>query len=70
MLPMVVAGGLLIALFVGWKLRDEHLLHELKYESSWLLRWWRPVLRYISPVAVLIVLINGIFPVLRGVFVE
>jgi NSS family neurotransmitter:Na+ symporter len=67
MLPL---GGLLIALFVGWKLRDEHLLHELKYESSWLLRWWRPILRYISPLAVLIVLINGIFPVLRGVLVE
>nr|WP_324259815.1 sodium-dependent transporter [Cellvibrio fontiphilus] len=67
MLPL---GGLLIALFVGWKLRDEHLLHELKYESSWLLRWWRPVLRYLSPLAVLIVLINGIFPVLRGVLVE
>lgn len=67
MLPL---GGVLIALFVGWKLRDEHLLHELKYESNWLLRCWRPVLRYISPIAVLIVLINGIFPVLRGVFVE
>lgn len=67
MLPL---GGVLIALFVGWKLRDEHLLHELKYESTWLLRWWRPVLRYISPLAVLIVLINGIFPVLRGVLVE
>ncbi|MFC3115641.1 sodium-dependent transporter [Cellvibrio fontiphilus] len=67
MLPL---GGLLIALFVGWKLRDEHLLHELKYESSWLLRWWRPVLRYLSPLAVLIVLINGVFPVLRGVLVE
>jgi neurotransmitter:Na+ symporter, NSS family len=67
MLPL---GGVLIALFVGWKLRDEHLLHELKYESRVLLRWWRPILKYISPIAVLIVLINGIFPILRGVFVE
>lgn len=67
MLPL---GGVLIALFVGWKLRDEHLLHELKFESRLLLRWWRPVLKYISPIAVLIVLINGIFPILRGVFVE
>lgn len=67
MLPL---GGVLIALFVGWKLRDEHLLHELKFESAALLRWWRPILKYLSPVAVLIVLINGVFPILRGVFVE
>jgi NSS family neurotransmitter:Na+ symporter len=67
MLPL---GGMLIALFVGWKLRDEHLLHELKFESARLLHWWRPILKYVSPIAVLVVLINGIFPVLRGVFVE
>lgn len=67
MLPL---GGVLIALFVGWKLRDEHLLHELKFESPLLLKIWRPILRYISPIAVLVILINGIFPVLRGVFVE
>ncbi|MDO8343548.1 MAG: sodium-dependent transporter [Cellvibrio sp.] len=67
MLPL---GGVLIALFVGWKLRDEHLLHELKFESSLLLKLWRPILRYISPIAVLVILINGIFPVMRKVFVE
>ena len=67
MLPL---GGVLIALFVGWKLRDHHILHELVSESPLLMRIWRPILRYISPIAVLIVLINGIFPVLRGVFVE
>lgn len=67
---MLPVGGVLIALFVGWKLRDAHLLHELTYESARLLRWWRPILKYISPIAVLIVLINGIFPILRGVFVE
>ena len=67
MLPL---GGVLIALFVGWKLRDHHILHELTSESPLLLRLWRPVLRYISPIAVLVILINGIFPVLRAVFVE
>lgn len=67
MLPL---GGILIALFVGWKLRDEHLLHELKYDSPRILRVWRPILKYISPIAVGIVLFSGIFPVLRGVFVE
>jgi neurotransmitter:Na+ symporter, NSS family len=67
MLPL---GGVLIALFVGWKLRDHHILHELTSESPLLLRLWRPILRYISPIAVLVVLINGIFPVLRAVFVE
>jgi NSS family neurotransmitter:Na+ symporter len=67
MLPL---GGVLIALFVGWKMRDEQLAHDLKFDGSPLLKLWRPVLRYISPIAVLIVLVNGIFPVLRTVFVE
>lgn len=67
MLPL---GGVLIALFVGWKLRDEHLVHDLNVDHSFLLKLWRPVIRYISPVAVLIVLINGIYPVLRKVLVE
>lgn len=67
MLPL---GGVLIALFVGWKLSDHHILHELTSESPRLIRWWRPVLKYISPIAVLIVMINGVFPVLRAVFVE
>lgn len=67
MLPL---GGMLIALFVGWKLRDEILLHDFKHESTWLFRLWRPVLKYISPIAVLLFLINGIFPVFRKVFVE
>ncbi len=67
MLPL---GGMLIALFVGWKLRDEIILHDLKFEAAWIFRLWRPVLKYLSPIAVLLFLINGIFPVLRKVFVE
>jgi NSS family neurotransmitter:Na+ symporter len=67
MLPL---GGVLIALFVGWKLRDELIAHDLKFDTTPLLKLWRPVLKYVSPIAVLIVLINGIFPVLRKVFVE
>ncbi len=67
MLPL---GGMLIALFVGWKLRDEIILHDLKFEAAWIFRLWRPVLKYLSPIAVLLFLINGIFPVMRKVFVE
>jgi NSS family neurotransmitter:Na+ symporter len=67
MLPL---GGVLIALFVGWKLRDDIILHDLKFEAAWVFRLWRPILKYISPIAVLLFLINGIFPVLRKTFVE
>lgn len=67
MLPL---GGVLIALFTGWKLRDEIILHDLKFESAWVFRLWRPVLKFISPIAVLVILYNGIFPVLRAVLVE
>ena len=67
MLPL---GGLLIALFVGWKLRDDIIFHDLKFEATWIMRLWRPVLKYVSPIAVLLFLINGIFPVLRKTLVE
>lgn len=67
MLPL---GGVLIALFVGWKLRDDILLHDFTHESPRVFRLWRPVLKYISPIAVLLFLINGIFPIFRSVGVE
>jgi len=58
MLPL---GGLLVALFVGWVMRPEQLNHEVKMNSGWV-RLWYFILRYLSPIAVFIVLVNGIFP--------
>jgi neurotransmitter:Na+ symporter, NSS family len=67
MLPL---GGVLIALFVGWKLTDDHLGFHHPAGKPFLMQLWRFLLRFVSPVAVLLVLFNGIYPVLRGALVE
>lgn len=56
-------GGLLVALFVGWVMRPEQINHEIKLDSGVLVRIWLFILRYLSPIAVFLVLINGIFPI-------
>jgi NSS family neurotransmitter:Na+ symporter len=63
-------GGFLIALYVGWIMTKEQAFHEFKYDFVGYLGVWRWVLRYISPIAVLAILINGIYPVLTSVLVE
>lgn len=63
-------GGFLIAIYVGWVMTREQAEHEFRHDSVGLLKVWRFVLRYLSPIAVLAVLINGIFPLLTTVFSE
>lgn len=48
MMPLV---ALLIAIFAGWKMAPAHSAAEL---GGWH-RWWLPMIRYISPIAVLVV---------------
>lgn len=57
MLPL---GGLLIAVFVGWAMRQADLKEEVKMESPLMYTIWRFVLKFIAPVAVAIVLVNGL----------
>lgn len=48
---MMPLGALLIALFVGWKMKPEHSQTEL---GAWH-RLWFPIVRYVTPLALLIV---------------
>ena len=58
MLPLT---GLFIALFVGWLMKPEIVRGELADESSWVFTAWCWVLRYISPAAVLVVFVMGVY---------
>lgn len=55
MLPL---GGLLIALFAGWRMRRSSLLDELAIPDAWLFRLWYVLLRFVAPVAVIIIFLN------------
>ena len=49
MLPL---GGIFIAIFVGWKMKKEDVLEELKIKEGLLFKLWYFSVRYISPVMV------------------
>ncbi len=57
MLPL---GGLLIAIFVGWFMSSDMIKNELKMKNDTLFAVWRFVLRFISPVAIALIFINGL----------
>lgn len=55
MLPL---GGLLIALFAGWVMSRDATRDELELGDSAAYRLWRFLIRYVTPLAVFIVLLN------------
>lgn len=57
MLPL---GGMLIAIFVGWFMSSDMIREELKMKNDMLFSVWRFVLRFISPVAIALIFINGL----------
>lgn len=56
-------GGLLIALFVGWRYKRAHLEQDVGLSQSMSMRIWYWLLRYFSPVAISIVFIYSVLPV-------
>jgi NSS family neurotransmitter:Na+ symporter len=58
MLPLT---GLFIAIFVGWLMKPDTVREEMKDETSRIFFTWRWVVRYLSPLAVLLVFVMGIY---------
>ena len=58
MLPLT---GLFIAIFVGWIMKPDTVREELSDESSRVFLFWRWVLRFISPLLVLVVFVLGLY---------
>lgn len=57
MLPL---GGLLIAVFAGWVMKDPHVRKELNMKNFRVYLGWRVAIRIIAPLAVLAVFARGI----------
>lgn len=58
---MLPVGGLLIALFAGWVLKDNILREQLSGIPAWGFTVWRWLLRLLCPLLVAAVLINALF---------
>ena len=56
MLPM---GGLFIAIFAAWLMRENSSREELN-THDWIYKIWRILLRYVTPVAVIIVFLKAV----------
>ncbi|MDX1697089.1 MAG: hypothetical protein R3308_02335, partial [Thiohalobacterales bacterium] len=57
MLPL---GGLLIAVFAVWKMSRQSTMEELRMGDRFFYPLWRFLVRYITPIAVIIVFLNAI----------
>ncbi len=53
-------GGILIAVFAGWALSRASSVDELQMGQGWLYGLWRLLIRYVAPLAVLLVLLNAL----------
>lgn len=63
MLPVI---GLLIVVFVGWMVAERSLRQELQFRRG-VFRIWLSVLRYVTPVAMLLVLLNALGLIRGGI---
>ena len=57
-------GGLLLSIFVGWVWGVDKAIEELVREQVWFPapELWGVLIRYVAPVAIIIVLLTGIWP--------
>ncbi len=58
MLPL---GGLLLALFAGWVMKQPASQDELELDGATIYKIWLVLVRYVAPIAVTIVLIHELF---------
>jgi len=57
---MMPLGGILIALFAGWRIRPEVLAEDLRFGSPALFRVWLWMIRVVAPVAIAWVLYTSV----------
>lgn len=51
-------GGLLIAIFAGWIMLKKSTQEEFEQESNWLYVTWRFLVRYITPIGIVVILVS------------
>jgi NSS family neurotransmitter:Na+ symporter len=57
---MMPLGAILIALFVGWRMKPEIFDSELDFGSALLFKTWLWTIRVVAPLAILAILVSGL----------
>ena len=55
---MMPAGGLMVALIAGWALSSAATRRELGFGSEWAYRLWRGLVRYVVPLAIVVIFLS------------
>lgn len=53
---MLPVGGLLIAIFAGWMMKEKHSKEELGLKHSYVI--WKFLIKYVAPILVIVVILN------------
>ena len=57
---MMPLGGILMALFVGWRIKPQALVEDLSFGSTALFNAWLWMIRVVVPLAILWVLVTSL----------
>ncbi len=53
---MMPAGGLMLALFVGWRIKPKAIREQLKFGNARLFKLWLWLLRWVAPISIALIL--------------
>jgi NSS family neurotransmitter:Na+ symporter len=53
-------GGVLIAVFVGWRMQRDAVRDELRIDNEVIFGTWRFLMRYVVPISIVVVLLKGL----------
>lgn len=57
---MMPLGGLLLALFVGWRVSPQAVAEELDIQNPWFFKTWYWLLRWVVPVSITVIFISNL----------
>ncbi len=57
---MLPFGGLIISLFVGWKMKERLIVSDSFNKTHYYYFIWKYILKYITPIAVIIIILHGL----------
>ena len=57
---MMPLGGLLLAVFVGWKIKPQAIQHELQIKRRWFFNTWFFLLRWLVPISIAAIFISNL----------